>query len=265
MTRVDDPQPETDATTAESEEHQHEKGRQKSKSAQAAWQRHADALDARLAELESREKREPRRDVVPTGRTYADDWHQGGTAARRARLIDAGARLMVKPGGKGGWRRLDLRRVDFTVTGELDPAIAELATVAADAEAEARNRPDRSSPARASHAHLTQSVAVRGTGPANGHRPPRRSRVRRRAKRHDAAARLRRRIQERGHAWCDWCLGDFTADAVDVDLVRPLAMGGTDTGGNGVRGSSCTVLATVRKSWGGHAGMRTVLNLAISC
>ncbi|GGV54139.1 HNH endonuclease [Streptomyces spectabilis] len=27
-------------------------------------------------------------------------------------------------------------------------------------------------------------------------------------------------------------MGDFPADAVDVDHVRPLAMGGTDTAGN---------------------------------
>lgn len=30
---------------------------------------------------------------------------------------------------------------------------------------------------------------------------------RRRAARHDAAARLRRRVREKGSAWCDWCLG----------------------------------------------------------
>ncbi|WP_267885571.1 recombinase family protein [Streptomyces sp. NRRL B-1347] len=134
-----DPQPEIDATAAEFAEHQQDKGRQKSKTAKAEWQRRADALDARLAELESREKREPRREVVPTGRTYADDWNDADTAAQRAMLIAAGARLMVKPGSKGGWRRLDPRRVDFTITGELDPAIAELATVTGDAEAEARN------------------------------------------------------------------------------------------------------------------------------
>ncbi|MEI5102612.1 recombinase family protein [Streptomyces sp. PmtG] len=72
-----DPQPEIDATAAEFAEHPQEKGRQKSKTVKAEWQRRADALDARLAELESREKREPRREVVPTGRTYADDWNEG--------------------------------------------------------------------------------------------------------------------------------------------------------------------------------------------
>ncbi|MBH5334949.1 HNH endonuclease [Streptomyces pactum] len=60
----------------------------------------------------------------------------------------------------------------------------------------------------------------------------RRKRGRRRAARYDAAERLRRRIRDRGNAWCDWCLADFPADAVDVDHVRPLALGGEDVDGN---------------------------------
>ncbi|MFE7115836.1 HNH endonuclease [Streptomyces sp. NPDC057654] len=39
-------------------------------------------------------------------------------------------------------------------------------------------------------------------------------------------------MDERGHGWCDWCLNTFAARAVEVDHVRPLAMGGTDTDGN---------------------------------
>ncbi|MFB7634372.1 recombinase family protein [Streptomyces sp. NPDC056149] len=131
-----DPQPEIDATAAEFAEHQAQKGRQKSKAAQAEWQRRADALDARLADLESREKTEARREVTPTGRTFADEWHAADTAGKRAMLIDAGARLEIKRGIKGGWRTLDLRRVNFTITGYLDPAIDEFASMAADLAAE---------------------------------------------------------------------------------------------------------------------------------
>ncbi|MEU1077426.1 MULTISPECIES: recombinase family protein [unclassified Streptomyces] len=145
-----DPQPEIDATLAEFEEHQRQKGRQKSKTAQAAWQRHADSLDARLAELETREKTEPRRDVIGTGRTYADDWNGADNVARRTMLVEAGARLMVKRGTRGGWRKLDLRRVDFTINGDLDPAIEENATMAAELAAE--NNPEHA-PGREAKAH----------------------------------------------------------------------------------------------------------------
>ncbi|GHF26057.1 hypothetical protein GCM10010359_30150 [Streptomyces morookaense] len=39
-------------------------------------------------------------------------------------------------------------------------------------------------------------------------------------------------MERKGHAWCGWCMETFPASAVDVDHVRPLAMGGTDTDGN---------------------------------
>ncbi|MFI0262094.1 recombinase family protein [Streptomyces sp. NPDC017056] len=134
-----DPEPELRATLTEFEEHQEQKGRQKSKHAARAWQERADALDARIADLETREKREPQRIVTPTGKTFADEWAEKDTAGRRAMLIEAGVRLDVRRGTRGGWRKLDTRRVDFTMTGELDPAAEAVAVAAADAEAEARN------------------------------------------------------------------------------------------------------------------------------
>ncbi|MBP0452989.1 recombinase family protein [Kitasatospora sp. RG8] len=122
-----DPAPELNATVAEFAEHQKQQGRQKSRHAAAEWQKRADALDNRIAELESREKTEPTRVVTETGRTYADDWATADLAGRRRMLVDAGARLDVKRGTRGGWRKLDVRRVTFTITGELDPAIEAVA------------------------------------------------------------------------------------------------------------------------------------------
>ncbi|GAA0599832.1 recombinase family protein [Streptomyces crystallinus] len=149
-----DPQPEIDATVAEFAEHQKQKGRQKSKAAQAEWQRHADALDSRLAELEAREKTEPRREALPTGRSYADDWNNADAMARRTMLVEAGAKLMIKPGTKGGWRKLDLRRADFTITGDLDPAIEENATMA-DALAAENNPQHTPTTGATAHRNLT--------------------------------------------------------------------------------------------------------------
>ncbi|SCD35756.1 Site-specific DNA recombinase [Streptomyces sp. OspMP-M43] len=122
-----DPEPELRATVAEFEEHQRQEGRQKSKHAARAWQERADALDNRIATLEAAEKVEPQRIVTPTGRTFADEWAEKDTAGRRAMLVEAGVRLDVRRGVRGGWRKLDVRRVDFTMRGELDPAAEALA------------------------------------------------------------------------------------------------------------------------------------------
>ncbi|WHM36994.1 recombinase family protein [Streptomyces sp. BPTC-684] len=155
-----DPQPEIDATVAEMEEHDEQKGRRKSKAGMAAWQKRADALETRLAELEAREKTEPRREVLSTGRTYGDDWNNADTMARRTMLIDAGARLIVKRGTRGGWRKLDLRRVEFTITGDLDPAIEANVTVAGELATE--NNPNHApTPGATAHRNLTpQALAT---------------------------------------------------------------------------------------------------------
>ncbi|MFC8566267.1 recombinase family protein [Streptomyces sp. NPDC057245] len=90
-----DPAPEIAATLAEFKEHQEQEGRQRSKAAAAEWQRRADSLDARLADLEAREVVEPKREAVPTDRTYADEWSSAGTDARREMLHDAEASFTV--------------------------------------------------------------------------------------------------------------------------------------------------------------------------
>ncbi|MCX4677548.1 recombinase family protein [Streptomyces sp. NBC_01433] len=133
-----DPEPELRATLAEFNEHQQQKGRQKSRHAAAAWQERADALDNRIADLESREKRDAQRIVTPTGRTFAHEWAEKDTAGRRAMLNEAGVRLDVRRGVRGGWRKLDVRRVTFTMSGELDPAAEALAGEATALESVAR-------------------------------------------------------------------------------------------------------------------------------
>ncbi|WP_331254485.1 recombinase family protein [Streptomyces halstedii] len=120
-----DPAPEIAATLAEYAAHQEEKGQQKSKAAKRAWKERADALDNRLAMLESTPARPETREIASTGRTLADEWAEADDETRRQMLIEAGARLEVRKGTRGGWRTLDERRVTFTIAGELDPAIEE--------------------------------------------------------------------------------------------------------------------------------------------
>ncbi|MEU9707488.1 recombinase family protein [Streptomyces sp. NPDC047967] len=151
-----DPEPELRATLREFEEHQEQRGRQKSKHAARAWQERADALDNRIAMLEEAEKIEPQRIVTSTGRTFADEWAEKDTAGRRAMLIEAGVRLDVRRGVRGGWRKLDTRRVTFSMSGELDPAAEALAGEASALESVARG----DSPTEGASVRLVEPATV---------------------------------------------------------------------------------------------------------
>jgi DNA invertase Pin-like site-specific DNA recombinase len=130
-----DPQPEIDATLAEFKDHQAQQGRQKSNAAKTAWQQRADALDARLAELEARDKIEARTEETRTGRTYDEKWVQADTAGRRKMLTDAGAQVSILAGTAGGWRTLDERRVSLEIRDPFFEGAADaLEAVAAEAE-----------------------------------------------------------------------------------------------------------------------------------
>ncbi|MFF1684765.1 recombinase family protein [Streptomyces sp. NPDC058254] len=134
-----DPQPEIDATLTEYEAHRAERTHIKSKAAMASWESHRDALDARLAELESREKVEPRTEELRTGKTTAEMWVKADTAKRRAMLTEAGVHLSVKAGTPGGWRTLDERRVDLEIRDPFfDGAADALAAIAFEVELEER-------------------------------------------------------------------------------------------------------------------------------
>ncbi|SCF58248.1 Recombinase zinc beta ribbon domain-containing protein [Streptomyces sp. Cmuel-A718b] len=120
-----DPQPEIDATAAEFAAHQEQEGRQRSKAAREAWQRRADALDTRLAELESREKIEPRTEVTSSDLMYADRWQATtDTAERREMLLKAGAHVTVAKARTMRDKALDTSRVTFELA---EPFFADTA------------------------------------------------------------------------------------------------------------------------------------------
>lgn len=174
-----DPAPEIAATLAEYAAHQEEKGQQKSNAAKRAWKERADALDNRLAMLEATPARPETREVTPTGRTLADEWTQADDQARRYMLIEAGARLEVRKGTRGGWRTLDERRVSFTLAGELDPAVEEYTALREELTTTDANAPQRGSRIRLvkvgdAQADVVQLAAERAE-PLYGSPEPRRA------------------------------------------------------------------------------------------
>ncbi|MEU7635817.1 recombinase family protein [Streptomyces sp. NPDC039016] len=110
-----DPGPELAEVSAELEAHMAEAERFRSDAGRRIWQSTADSLEARLADLEATPARPPQEHVVRTGKTYADEWHRQDVIGRRRMLLDAGARVVVKPGRKGGRHRPDVARLSFTL------------------------------------------------------------------------------------------------------------------------------------------------------
>ncbi|MFD4648486.1 recombinase family protein [Streptomyces sp. NPDC058441] len=128
-----DPQPEIDATAAEYEQHMASEGTQSNPVTLALWQKRRDALDARITELLSRERVEPRTQVTKTGRLYADEWRStDDTAARRAMLLETGAHLVVAKATGFRDKALDTSRVTFELAEPFfaDAAADHLAMVA---------------------------------------------------------------------------------------------------------------------------------------
>ncbi|MGW9133656.1 recombinase family protein [Streptomyces sp. NPDC055681] len=130
-----DPQPEIDATTAEYVAHMKEQGQQTSKAAQGAWKQRATALDARLAELETREARPARVEVVQLGMTMADAWQDADDTGRRDMLREAGVTVRIKKAQRGRVFKLDESRVVFAMGNEFFSEAAEALEGIARAEA----------------------------------------------------------------------------------------------------------------------------------
>lgn len=129
-----DPRPEIEEVTAELERHYEKQGTQRSAAARAAWEKHAEALDARLAALEALPVVEAHTEHVEGVRLLSEVWGQADTAERRMMLRDAGIRVSVKRAASGGYRSLSEDRVTFEVTDEFFAAAAEEALAVEHAE-----------------------------------------------------------------------------------------------------------------------------------
>lgn len=128
-----DPRPEIEEVSAELEAHYAKQGTQRSAAARAAWERHAEALDARLAALEALPVVEAHTEFVATTQTYWDAWEAADTAGRREMLLAAGIRAEVSKGGVRGTKSLNTEKVRFRITEEFHAEAAdELAALARD-------------------------------------------------------------------------------------------------------------------------------------
>ncbi|MGW2514506.1 recombinase family protein [Streptomyces scopuliridis] len=126
-----DPGPELAEVTSELRAHMGERARFKSAAGRQMWQETADALEARAAELESTPRVEAHEEIIRTGKTYAELWEAADTAGRRRLMVDAGARVDVRPAAGRGGRvtKLDVSRVAFDIGAHTDPEAEALAAV----------------------------------------------------------------------------------------------------------------------------------------
>lgn len=118
-----DPGPEIEEVQAEYQEHLTLAGRMKSEIAKREWQRHAEALDARLAVLEGAERVEGKTERVPTGKTLREEWGAAESVAQeREILLRCGIRVEVRSVGRGAKLSVDERVTLWTEDEELREA-----------------------------------------------------------------------------------------------------------------------------------------------
>jgi len=98
-----DSRPELEEVRREPADHMADRDLFKSETGKREWRARAAALESRAEVLESAPVIPPSAEVRPTGRALADAWHATeGSLERRALLLQAGVRVEVQPGRRGG-------------------------------------------------------------------------------------------------------------------------------------------------------------------
>ncbi|MFE1171573.1 recombinase family protein [Streptomyces sp. NPDC058773] len=120
-----DPGPELEEIEAELRNLYATKDSRRSRVGLAVWQEQVDALERRAEALEAMPVQEERTELIPTGKTYADYWHEGDDQDKRLLLIDTRVRMECTKGQRGGrpqdMKRRALERLSIDVPGTVRP------------------------------------------------------------------------------------------------------------------------------------------------
>ncbi|MFI6471816.1 recombinase family protein [Streptomyces sp. NPDC050516] len=116
-----DPGPELDEIEAELRDLYATKDARRSRVGRAVWQEQVEALERRAEALEAIPVEDAWVELLPTGRTIGDHWHEGDDRDRRLLMIDQRVRMECVKGQRGGrledMKRRALQRLSIDVPG----------------------------------------------------------------------------------------------------------------------------------------------------